>query len=343
VKRAFELYAEGAYRQEDIANFLFKYGVMTGATRGWTKGGGKPLKRDQVHFILSNPFYYGVFSYAGELYDGKHVPLINKQLFDRVQKVLALRGKARKSKNEPQPLCGLLRCGSCDCSITAEVITKKQKNGNVHRYVYYRCTKKRGACAEPYVREEVLTEQLSKTLLGYVLPHEWAKEMFALADKDEQESGISARVAVQELRAKAADLDTKIARLTDLYVDQDIDRETYLERKRSLASDKRTSQEQIVRLEHDATAWLQPLRNWITEAQSLNEITTSGDTDAQKSSLQKIFGSNLTLTAREARGIALSPWSFMMGVKEKAAKGDQFSIAVSIYSTARTYFQSRSD
>ena len=59
----------------------------------------------------------------------------------------------------------------------------------------------------------------------------------------------------------------------------------------------------------------------------------------QKSSLQKIFGSNLTLTAREARGNAISPWDFIVGEKERAAKGDQFSVAVTLYSLARTYFQ----
>ncbi len=33
-------------------------------------------------------------------------------------------------------------------------------------------------------------------------------------------------------------------------------------------------------------------------------------------------GSNLTLTARGARGIAVPPWDFIVGVKEKASEGD---------------------
>ena len=317
IKGAFELYAEGKSRLEDIAQYLFDNGIMTKAQKRWRGGGGNRLAKDGAKKILTTTFYYGDFYYSGDIYKGTHTPLITKQLFDRVQKVLEIRGRVRKEKNDPQALCGLMRCGSCGCSITAEVITKRQKNGNVHRYVYYRCTKKKGVCAEPYVREEVLTEQLSQTLLGYAFPHEWAKEMFALADKDEQDSGISARVAVQEMRAKAHELDSKLARLTDLYVEQDIERDVYLERKRALMSERRTLDEQIVRLEADATAWLQPLRNWITEAQSLNEIATSGDSDAQKSSLQKIFGSNLTLTARKARGTAVSPWSFVSPAKQK--------------------------
>ena len=65
VLAGFELYAQNGSRLEDVANFLFQHGIKTGATRGWSKGGGKPLKRDQISFLLSNPFYYGHFKYSG--------------------------------------------------------------------------------------------------------------------------------------------------------------------------------------------------------------------------------------------------------------------------------------
>src|SRR3990167_5618706 len=65
IRKAFEMYAQGKPRYEDIARFLFENGIATGATRGWTKGGGRLLKRDQIAFLLSNPFYVGRFRYAG--------------------------------------------------------------------------------------------------------------------------------------------------------------------------------------------------------------------------------------------------------------------------------------
>jgi hypothetical protein len=33
---------------------------------------------------FQNPFFYGVMSFNGELYEGKHEPIISKRLFDRV-------------------------------------------------------------------------------------------------------------------------------------------------------------------------------------------------------------------------------------------------------------------
>ena len=322
VVEAFALYAQRNQRLEDIAEFFFQNGIKTTEQkRRWKGKGGNRLSKDRVKQILSNTFYYGDFEYAGEIHHGTHTPIVLKKLFDEVQKVLKLRGQERKKgKNEPQALCGLMKCGSCGCSITAETITKKQKNGNVHRYVYYRCTKKRGACPEPYVREEELTAQLKRAVSGYAIPSEWAKEMFKLADKDEQEAEAVARTTIREAREKIADIDTKLARLTDLYVDQDIEREAYLARKKTLLSDKRTLEEQIARFEQDATSWLQPLREWITEAENINEIATDPTSPLRKSPLQKIFGSNLLLHAREARGTAVPPWSLIQHAHDSALK-----------------------
>ena len=228
-----------------------------------------------------------------------------------------MRGRRQKAHKDPQALCGLLRCGECGCSITAEAITKRQKNGNVHRYIYYRCTKKRGPCSQSYVREEVLNVQLSDLLSRFVLPQEWGKEMLLMADKDGQEAESVAVASVRELRANLADIDTRIARLTDVYVEQDIDRDAYLVRKRSLMSERKSVEGQIARLKRNATAWLQPLRDWIKDAQMLGEILKTTTSPPKKPPSKKIFGSNLTLQSREARGVAQNQWTSLCEVHQK--------------------------
>jgi len=72
----------------------------------------------------------------------------------------------RKPQNEPQPFCGLISCASCGMMITAENKTKRQKNGNVHEYTYYRCTKKSKTikCPETSLRSEELDKQLSSLI-----------------------------------------------------------------------------------------------------------------------------------------------------------------------------------
>jgi len=85
IKAAFELYAQEDKTLEDISNFLAHHGILS--------RGEKRIHKDRIKFILSNPFYYGHFRYAGEIHEGKHEPIIAKKLFDKVQEVLKQRGK----------------------------------------------------------------------------------------------------------------------------------------------------------------------------------------------------------------------------------------------------------
>ena len=275
------------------------------------------LKREQIAFLLSNPFYVGRFRYGGEMYDGAHAPIITRELFDRVQKVLKARSNAnRPPENNPQAYCGLLACGECGCSITAEVKTKTQQNGNTHRYVYYHCTKKRGKCDGAYLSETALDAELSDLLSRFHLPSHWAAELEKMAEKDAADAAHTAAASVSALRADITALDAKIARLTDLYVAQDIERDEYHSCKREHMSAKRTAQENILRLEQDATHWLEPMQKWISEAQTMEKIAQSEDLPLKISSLQKIFGSNLALHAREARGTAKMHWLSLPPTKE---------------------------
>jgi site-specific DNA recombinase len=307
VRRAFELYAENKSRLEDVSRFFYENGIRTKATKNWT--GGKPLHKDKVKHILTNPFYYGHFRYNGEMYEGHYTPIVEKRLFDRVQEVLKLRGRVQKAKKEPTELCRLIKCGACGCSITCEVITKRQKNGNVHRYVYYRCTKKRGSCSEPYIREDALVAKLSNLLSGFALPQEWSEKLLSMAAKDEREAESVAATSIKDLRAKIEDLDMRISRLTDLYVEQDIGRDAYLERKRALMSERKSAEEQIARLGLDATSWLQPLREWVKDACLLNETAKNADLSSKKSSLRKVFGSNLSLKNSEIQFVPFPPYA----------------------------------
>ena len=326
IKSAFELYAEGKSRLTDISFFLYDKGIKTQRRKGGE--GGRKISDDHVKRILTNSFYYGHFSYGGEVWKGNHTPIVSKMLFDRVQEILEIRGRGQKAKKDPQAFCGLLHCGNCGCFITAETLTKHQKNGNVHRYVYYHCTRKRGSCREPYIREEVLTAQLSDMLSHYTLPPEWAHELGRMADKDEKETQSVAAASVQDLRAKVADIDGRINRLTDLYVEQDIGRDAYLERKRALMSERKPAEEQIARLERDATVWLQPMREWIKDASLLDETAKSDDLPSKKISLQKIFGSNLTLQSREARGVPKNQWLSLEQAKGNLNNSDLSTVLV---------------
>ena len=295
IRRAFELYAKNGSRLEDISNFLAQNGILS--------SGGKRIKKDRISFILSNPFYYGHFRYAGEIHEGKHQPIVSKKIFDRVQEVLKERGKPQKSKNEPQPFCGLLRCGSCGMMITGEYRVKKQKNGNVHEYVYYHRTKKNKTikCSEPCIRQEELDKQLSSLLQKFSLRPDWAAGLRKMLEKDKKEAAQSSTAFVQESRNRIRTITMKLQRLLDGYLEQDIEQEIYRTEKAKLLSEKKSLEEQIANLEQKWTGWLEPMEEWIKEAENLPKIAQEGNLFAKKVACRTLFGSNLVLANREAR------------------------------------------
>ena len=123
--------------------------------------------------------------------------------------------------------------------------------------------------------------------------------------------------AVCQLRDKINVLSSSIERLTDLYIGQDIDRETYLERKGSLMSERRTMEEQIVGLEHNAARWLQPLKDWIKDALMLEKIAETGTLESKKSVLLKIYGSNPVLKNSQIVSVPIPPYNTLLAARKK--------------------------
>ncbi len=312
IKGAYELYAQNNSRLEDISNFL--------AEQGHISSHGKPLHRDQISMLLSNPFYYGHFRYMGEVYEGRHKPIVTKQLWDKVQEVLKGRSKVRVNAFAPQPLCGLFRCGECGCMITAENKTKRQINGTTHHYIYYRCSKRKGPCSQPCIRGEELDKQLSELLGNYVMPPEWEQQWLDMAEKDARDSDRLISGFVQDLWSKITDIDRKLQRLKDIYLDQDIEREEYLKDKNSLMSEKKSLEGQIARFEQNARAWFEPLKNWIKDAKTLGAITQNAELHPKKLFAQKIFGSNLSLQNKKIDFVPKTQWAALCAARVEYEK-----------------------
>jgi len=317
ILKTYELCAENKSRLEDLSMFMFKNGIKTRATKRWQSEGGMPLSRDQVTRILTNPFYMGFFRYAGELYEGKHPALVSKKLFDKVQEVLKERGRPHHEPgNDPRPLCGLIRCGECGRSITAEEKTKRQKNGNVHTYVYYRCTKKNTICSQPFIREEELASQLSVIMGEYALPHDWAAELLRMADKDEQETILSSAAASQAIRDEISATQKKLSILLEARLEEDIDRDTYRGQRAELLLRKKGLEEKMADISKGIVAWLEPLREWIKDAENLGETAVLPPTPVKKISAQKIFGSNLLLLNRLLVSTPTKPYASLREARQ---------------------------
>ncbi len=125
--------------------------------------GNKNLSLSNIYRILQTHFYYGPFEYprgSGNWYQGKHEPIITKELFDLTQEQLKRDRIVRDSKEFA--FTKLITCGICGSGITADEKYKKLKNGSTVSYIYYGCTRSRDlSCKLGYMREEKLIQQMT--------------------------------------------------------------------------------------------------------------------------------------------------------------------------------------
>ena len=177
-------------------------------------------------------------------------------------------------------------------NITSETKTKIQKNGNFHSWTYYRCSRKKRAIkyTNPPIREKDLLPQLSALLGKYAMSEEMFAFMNERIEQDEQ-AEIAGNVSLlDDLRTQISRLNAKQKILLDSYLDQDIDRQTFLAKKSEILSEKKSLEESLANLQTNQFAWLEPMRNWLETAKSICYLRANNDFDRQKPSLLKSLG-----------------------------------------------------
>jgi site-specific DNA recombinase len=208
IKRGFHEFAQGQHSLKQLAKVLYEWGVKSKSN--------KPLSKSVIQRLLTNPFYMGIMEYGGKRYKGTHKKMINTGTYLQVQKVIKQRGKPDyfKEKKKFFPFTGMMTCGECGCSITAET---------AKGHTYYRCTKKKGKCSQKYLRSENLEEQVDKILRKIEIDDEifgLMKEAVKLGQKEDFDTHVSSLEYWQSEQKKIA---KKRKSLMEKFVDGLID------------------------------------------------------------------------------------------------------------------------
>ncbi len=282
VQKMFELYATGKFTLHSLANWCKENGLVGNL--------GKSLVIANIQKNLQNIFYLGLMKWKGEIFEGKHEPLISKKLFDKCQEVMTKRGKVQEVRKHHFAFLGLLKCASCGCSITGE----RQKGHN-----YYRCTKKKGPCQEKhYLREEALTEQIKSFLQKVSLSSQDMEKVLAALDSEQDKARDDARTEVSVLKEQLAQVEAKLKKLLDIYLDDALSTEEYATKKQSLLSQKVSLSEKITDFETKGLSWLEPAREFVL---SLNQATKLIEAEnlSELPTFLKTIGSNHVLENRK--------------------------------------------
>ena len=136
VRYIYDLYLTSEFGYEKIVNQLTKRKLLFHE---------RPFVETDIHRILSNKTYYGVFKGGdvGGEYKGSHVTVVSEAEYVTVQKIRRRKQSAKVSKRQNW-LRKKLTCPCCDQKLTPKMI----RNDKAEYYYYY--------CANPHCKERVV-------------------------------------------------------------------------------------------------------------------------------------------------------------------------------------------
>ncbi len=290
-----------------------------------TRVGGRPLSVSGIYRVFANPFYGGHIVYDNQWYPGRHEPMITVEQFERAQDMLG-RTNAALPKSHVFPYTGLMRCGFCGCSITAEI--KVNRFGS--RYVYYHCGhKKRDLdCREQSVEQKDLEAQILAFLESIYLDRQEVSGLLAKIEEErakEHQAGDGAKRAIQNaLESCTRSLDN----LTKMRYRELISDAEFLRQREELAREQIKLNERLTQLEGEK--WVEPSRNLFFFSNRAAFWLTHGS-DSEKRLILSTAGSNPLITSKKLSICAKEPFRIVR-------KYRALSNLSAIVNDVRTYF-----
>ena len=293
----------GLYSMAALHRMLnLQWGFLTPKRK---RTGGRPLSRAAIYRMLRNPFYAGYIRWKGQLYPGKHAPLISWPDFERLQAILGRPGVPKPQKHV-FTYTGLIRCGACGLMVTAE--EKINRYGS--RYTYYHCTKRNvgGRCPQPSIEVGQLERQIAEKLQELVVPEDALARAIAAVQKHSTKREESLPVQRAALEKAVGNCDEKLATLLDLRLRTLIDDQELVSQRTAIQEEKLRLTESLSSL-RERGPWFEPVQTVISFGSRAADSFNASDATVRRRILQ-ILGSNLTLKDKKLNVDAVFPYSF---------------------------------
>jgi site-specific DNA recombinase len=182
---------------------------------------GLKIYKQKLHYIFNNPFYCGLMSHnmlEGKLVEGKHPPLISKELFLKVNDVSAQRKKSQHKKEfNDVPLKHYIKCGDCGTPFAGYEVKKK-------RLHYYKCNKTGCRCnksAKEMHRkyENLLNRYTIEKKLIAPFKLRMVETFFQMNESNREDAKL--------IKGQLQELESKIEKLEERYAYGEITRDMY--------------------------------------------------------------------------------------------------------------------
>lgn len=250
VKEAFERYANGETIVEIYKDFN---------QRGLRTSRGTLFNKNSFRSIFQNERYIGIYKYKDIRIENGIPAIIDKELFEKVQKKIELNieAPARSKAKQNYLLSQKLFCGHCNSPMTGEYGTSK--NGTKH--YYYACSGKKRfhSCDKKAVPKEWLEMTVVKDVIKLLTPENIDKIATIAVNEAEKEAELNTVLPV--LQQQISETEKAIANLLKL-VERGSDSESLFvrlkeleKRKKELTHEIAIENANIVKLEKPKVKW----------------------------------------------------------------------------------------
>ncbi len=280
IKKAFEAYATGNFTLRQIREKINELGLKTKSN--------KELSISNYQQILKNPIFTGLMRYNGEIYEGKHEPIITKKLFDTAQEVMIRKSKPKGKGLKSYLYRGFFHCGECGCFITTET----QKGHN-----YLRCTKRKNPCLQKYVREEIITSEIKENIKKVSLSSAWANASINYFENEKMKIAQAESSFAQKARNELVEIETKLDRLLDLQLDGNLSQAEYTAKKYKLILAKKDLEEKISAFGRKSNNRFELAITFLKDANQAEKYAQQENPERIRDFLKKI-GSNFRIADR---------------------------------------------
>lgn len=306
VRRAFELYATGEYGLERLEATMADLGLTARAAGELPE---RPVTFKWLHRMLQDRYYIGCVLYKGELYAGRHEPIVDPLLFERVQEVIAFRSKSGQRDRVLQHyLKGILFCDRCERNErTSRLIYTEATNRFGNRYGYFLCRGRQdGLCDLPYLPVHNVEQAITDHYATLNLPATFVDDVRHLLEDalDGEQRGVAELHAAVSRKLK--ELEAKEDRLLDLLADDQLPQAKVKAKLRSLQTERVTTEARLANtgavLEVGAKVLLGAL-----DLMSNPEATYTNGTDAIRRNLNETFYQRIFLDDQGVQASELNP------------------------------------
>ncbi len=244
VKLAFDLYATGEYTIERLQAVLTDRGLVTRPGRYPARA----VSTSKIQTMLRDPYYVGVITYHGEMYQGRHEPLISEELFERVQAVFETRATAgERFRQYPHYLKGSIWCGKChDQGHDSRLLVQRAVGRRGGEYFYFFCSRKQDrTCVSRYVPLEDVEDAVTSHYAGIRFTEEFSAAVRSTLQETLDDQTTAAKLLRDQISEHLAKLDRQEDNLLDLASDATGPKDKLRVRLRKIRAERAKLEEQL--------------------------------------------------------------------------------------------------